>query len=306
MKRGKASKVVALALGAGLTVVAAAGLVGELVIAKGPIVTPSTDSQIRLTATIRDFKASGDPGGHPDFEAYMGTTRIGHVNETLGSDGKPVFKSPYGVEIVQEYKDKNGNNIFPNLYNASLGDKAGVLQMMTDKKITSQTSFDQWYRDVPGVNVSRSVDLTLNLDPLTGTYVFDSAQDEPYKSRGGFYPINGELYGNYASTGKNYHFTTELVTEFDYTRGKGDIFKFTGDDDVWVFIGGRLVIDLGSMHPKREQTIDVDRLAWLQDGNRYTLHVFHAERHTVESNFRIETTLLLRRVSPPQTTGKYD
>jgi fibro-slime domain-containing protein len=306
MKNGRVRVLAVLAAGLAVALVAAAGLLGSPVEATVPEVTSGPLTQLHLTATIRDFKAKGDPGGHPDFEAYMGTTRIGHVDESLGSDGKPVFKSPYGVQIIGEYTDRAGNNIHPNLFNASLGDVAGRLQTMTDKKITSRESFDQWYRDVPGVNLSRTLDLTLTLDPATGRYVFDSAEDEPFKSRGGFFPINGDLYGGYAGTGKNYHFTTELVTQFDYTRGKGDIFKFTGDDDVWVFIDGRMVIDLGSMHPQREQSIELDRLEWLQDGGRYRLHVFHAERHTTESNFRIETTLILRRVLPPQTTGKFD
>lgn len=298
-----------MALGAGVVALGAiAGLVvvPSMVVARPVQLETEAQTQLHLTATIRDFKAKGDRGGHPDFEAYTGTTRIGHVEDRLGSDGKPVFKSPYGIEITAEYKDKKGKYISPNLFNSSLGDVAGRLATKTDKKITSRESFDQWYRDVAGINVSRQLEITLNIDPESGRFVFDSAVDQPFHDRGGFFPVNGELYGNYAQTSKNYHFTTEIATEFDYSKGKGDVFQFTGDDDVWVFINGRLVIDLGSMHPKRMQHIELDRLAWLEDGARCTLHVFHAERHTVDSNFRIETTLKLRKVSPPPTSGKYD
>jgi fibro-slime domain-containing protein len=264
-------------------------------------------ASISLDATIRDFKANGETGGHPDFQFFSGSTTIGLVRDTLDSSGKPVVASLRGRTIGSEFRDSAGRFINPALYSAARGDVAGLLSNGgSGNGLTSAERFSQWYRDVSGVNVSKQVALSLARQPNTNRYVFNSATDAPYAARGGFFPINGELYGNYANTGKNFHFTTEINTEFVYKRGQGQVFKFTGDDDVWVFIGGRLAIDLGGLHSIKEQYIDLDRLSWLQDGQVCTLNIFHAERRTTQSNFRIETTLELRSVLPPATTNLHD
>ncbi len=299
----------------GLSMVAGLAVLGTPASqAGGPSGSPDPFSMlpgtIKLEGIVRDFQERSVVGGHPDFELDPSGgfgQFMGIVADQLDSDGKPVFAST-GKKVNGQWKDARGKARIQNksYLAAKSGDVNGSLASGAGGQVKNADSVAQWFRDVPGVNVSAPLAIELTRVPNSNRYVFDDKDVQYYKDRGGFFPINGELYGNSAGGNKNFHFTYELDTKFTYEQGKGQLFTFTGDDDVWVFIDDKLVIDIGGIHGATSQTIDLDRLSWMQDGKEYSLKFFFAERHRTQSNFRIETTLNLKNVEPPTTTALAD
>ncbi len=143
---------------------------------------------------------------------------------------------------------------------------------------TGKTEFDQWYNDIEGVN--QTVLQTMTLGKLAnGVYEFDEKA---------FFPLDGKAFGN-QNLSHNFHFTSEVRYWFEYEGGEN--LNFRGDDDVWVFINKKLVIDLGGVHGAEPGSVTLDAAKaaelGLEAGKVYEVVVWQAERHTTQSNYRL-------------------
>ncbi len=157
---------------------------------------------------------------------------------------------------------------------------------------TNQGQFNKWYNDVLGVNEKITKTLTLS----------NAATGDPNVFRfhdSSFFVIDNEVFGNQGRS-HNFHFTLEAHAAFTYQGG--ETFSFTGDDDLWVFIDDQLVIDIGGVHPAASASVDLDTLG-LTVGNTYDFDLFFAERHTTQSNFKIDTSIAL--VAEPTPVATY-
>ena len=79
------------------------------------------------------------------------------------------------------------------------------------------------------------------------------------------------------------------------------VFTFRGDDDLWIFVNGKLALDEGGAHQALQGSIDFDAQAaalGISAGGQYQMDIFQAERQTTESNFRIETNIRCFQPAP--------
>lgn len=89
----------------------------------------------------------------------------------------------------------------------------------------------------------------------------------------------------------NYGISMKVQAKFEYVRGQ--YFEFLGDDDVWVFINNKLVVDIGGVHDRRNGAVDLDTLG-LVEGKEYTFHIFYTERYKYQGNFKMRTSMDLK------------
>jgi fibro-slime domain-containing protein len=234
------------------------------------------------------------PVAQRDCSSICGSGHETCTNGKWGACDAPQPKPPVLHTTIRDfhstYSDfelpRAPDRVDPGMVEQVIGaDRTPVYAGMPNTPSTpsGKAGFDAWYHDTPGVNLTTPYDLQLTADPkMPGSYFYEDRT---------FFPIDDQLFGNEGFS-HNFHFTLETHAQFVY-RG-GEVFTFAGDDDVWVFIADQLVIDLGGTHSIRTASVSLDQARGklgLIVGQKYPLDLFFAERHTIDSDFIVHTTI---------------
>lgn len=194
-----------------------------------------------------------------DLNSYLGARVVnqGIVQNTLGSDGYPKLSSANGGEslayLFDPAKPQDGKVSYTGATHLFQQDADGYY---------FYNSADNWA--MFDKNTKR---FTVSTLPADASHDIDGADESTYY---GFFPFDPAIKPQYHSTSKgNYHnhyFGVTMTTPFTQPYGgmveKSDgtlepmKFEFSGDDDVWVYIDGVLVGDLGGIHGV--STLDID------------------------------------------------
>lgn len=212
-----------------------------------------------------DLLHANQAGGNLTWYWQGANVAFGPNKETASKDVAQgiVGKNLDDGNLITSYTNENGDPVkvpffnedaYPNQskYMRFYNNLQFPFTKTTNDKGVSTYSFDSAkntvYYDYDNKKIVRKDDLKIH----------DASKDNSI----GYFPFNSTDPDQSAKDNLNYGFGTQFTIPFTVTENGQNVddtpmtFKFTGDDDVWVYIDGALVLDMGGAHCKAEGEIN--------------------------------------------------
>lgn len=213
--------------------------------------------------------SNGSDGGNEDYNKYRGPSdlSLGIMQKRLGEDSYP---------IVDKGKKESSSYLFST--------KEGTgKEFYSDANYLFKQDADGYYEYDSTKNFAQ---FNKNTKEFTVYKVPGSSKDpidlQQGSKHGSFFPFNtlgDHKYGGIPQISEkspDFHFGMTMSAKFIQPKdgkinGNNMVFEFSGDDDVWVYIDGVLVLDIGGIHNSVSGSIDFAEGTVKVGSNNYTL-----------------------------------
>lgn len=217
-----------------------------------------------------DLKFSRTTDGLWEFDSYNEPGKGYYPLETEPNAGTGLKREAFGGILMGFGESPTAGHVMNNI---NLAARVGVPNDVNWGKINALTG-------LPFIDTY----------PTQAGEFADGKKPNVYNNAGWDACPNLQVPGQCREKGlKNQHFCFETHADFVYRKGQK--FYFRGDDDIWVFINNKLVVDLGGTHLAAPDYVVLDTIAGIQENQKYPIDIFFCDRRTDMSNIRVKTNM---------------